>query len=354
MNKKITIDGVPIGADYSPYIIAELSGNHNGEIERAFKIMDAACKAGANALKLQTYTADTLTIDHNSPDFIVDLPLWKGRTLYNLYQEAFTPWEWHDALFNHAKKLGITIFSSPFDATAVDFLEDLGAPAYKIASFENVDIPLIKKAASTKKPLIISTGMASLTEIEEAVQAAREAGCEELCLLHCVSSYPAPIEETNLANLAVLREKFGVIVGLSDHSLGTVVPIAASALGASVIEKHFTISRDDGGVDSAFSLEPHELTELVGRSNEAALAVGDVSFGPKSAEMRSLNYRRSLYVVENIKAGDLFTVKNVRSIRPAFGLSPKHYDRLLGKRAKCDIKRGEPMSWDFISGDETK
>ncbi|MFD2206855.1 pseudaminic acid synthase [Kiloniella antarctica] len=352
MSDFMYIDGQAIGPGYAPYVIAELSGNHNGEIERAFKIMEAAKKSGANAIKLQTYTSDTMTIDHDGPGFVVDLPLWKGRTLYDLYQEAHTPWDWHEALFSHAKKIGITIFSSPFDATAVDLLEKLGAPAYKVASFENIDIPLIKKISNTKKPLIISTGMASLEEIEDAVQAARDGGCEELCLLHCVSSYPASIEETNLANISRLREKFGVIVGLSDHSLGTVVPIAASAVGASVIEKHFTLSRDDGGVDSTFSLEPDEMRELVDRSREAAVAVGQVKFGPKPGELESLNYRRSLYVVEDVKAGEIFTPKNIRSIRPAHGLEPKYYEAILCKKASCDIKRGEPMTWNFVDRSE--
>ena len=348
MTDHMTIDGRSIGSGCAPYVIAELSGNHNGDIERAFAIMEAARDAGADAIKLQTYTADTMTIDHDGPGFVVDLPLWKGRKLYSLYQEAHTPWDWHEALFAKAKELGITIFSSPFDATAVDFLEDLGAPAYKIASFENVDVPLIKKVAATGKPLIISTGMATLEEIEDAVSAARGTGCTELCLLHCVSSYPAPIEDTNLANIAVLREKFGVLAGLSDHTMGTTVAVAASALGASVIEKHFTLARADGGVDSAFSLEPDELRELVETTRVAATAIGQVSFGAKSAEQDSLVYRRSLYAVADIQKGEVFGKNNVRSIRPGYGLKPTHYQSILGKIAVRNIRYGEALSWDVV------
>lgn len=352
MTDRMTIDGRSIGLGCAPYVIAELSGNHNGDIERAFAIMTAARDAGADAIKLQTYTADTMTIDHDGPGFVVDLPLWKGRKLYELYQEAYTPWDWHEALFAKARDLGMTIFSSPFDATAVDFLEELGAPAYKIASFENVDVPLIEKVASTGKPLIISTGMATLDEIEVAVSAARGAGCKDLCLLHCVSSYPAPIEDTNLANIAALRERFCVVAGLSDHTMGTTVAVAASALGASVIEKHFTLARADGGVDSAFSLEPHELKELVDSCRIATIAVGKASFGAKSAEQGSLVYRRSLYAVADIKKGEAFSEKNVRSIRPAYGLKPKHYMALMGKIAERDIAYGEPMAWDMVEGGE--
>lgn len=350
MNNKrdMTIDGRAIGPGHAPYVIAELSGNHNGKIERAFEIMAAAKNAGAHAIKLQTYTADTMTIDFDGPGFVVDLPLWKGRTLYDLYQEAHTPWEWHEALFAKARELGITIFSSPFDATAVDFLEECGAPAYKIASFENTDLPLIEKAAATGKPLIISTGMATMDEIEDAVAAARRAGCGGLCLLHCVTSYPAPLQDTNLANMAVLRERFGVTVGLSDHTLGTVVSVAACAMGASVIEKHFTLSRSDGGVDSAFSLEPQELQDLVKDSHDAAVAVGQPNFGPKESEKASLIYRRSLYAVADIKAGDAFSEANVRAIRPAYGMKPKHFNDIIGQLARHNIKRGTPLTWDMI------
>ena len=349
-NKTISIGSKIIGPGHPPYIIAELSGNHNGDIERAFALMEAAKKAGADALKLQTYTADTITIDHDGPDFIVDLPLWKNRTLYNLYQEAHTPWEWHDALFAKGRELEISVFSSPFDFTAIDFLENLNAPAYKIASSELVDIPLIEKAASTGKPLIISTGMGSVEEIEDAVNAARETGCQELVLLHCVSAYPTPYDQMNLANLIELANKFDVITGLSDHTLGTAVAVSAVALGACLLEKHLTMSRDDGGIDSSFSIEPEELKQLVEDSRIAAVACSGPDIGPKVSEQQSLKYRRSLYVVKNMKAGDVFDTTNIRSIRPAFGLKPKHYQSILNRHATRALKRGEPLVWDMIVG----
>ena len=348
MARSMIIDGRKIGPDGPPYVVAELSGNHNGEIERAFGIIAAAKVAGASAVKLQTYTADTITIDSDRSEFVVDLPLWKNRTLHDLYEEAHTPWDWHEGLFAKGKELGITVFSSPFDPTAVDFLESLGAPAYKIASFELVDIPLIEKVAATGKPVIMSTGMGSLDEIGDAVNAARGAGCRELALLHCVSAYPTPFDQANLANIGVLAERFEVPVGLSDHTMGTVVPVAATALGAAIIEKHVTLSRADGGVDSAFSLEPDELKQLVDDVAIAAETRAGPRFGAKEAEAGSLNYRRSLYVVADIEAGECFTESNVRSIRPGFGLPPKHLKSVLGKTASRALKRGEPLAEDMI------
>ncbi len=350
VKQSIFIGSKEIGSGHAPYIIAELSGNHNGNIERAFELIAAAKTAGADAVKIQTFTADTITIDHDGPEFIVDLPLWKDRTLYDLYQEAHTPWAWHEALFAKGRELGITVFSSPFDFSAVEFLEELDAPAYKIASSELVDIPLIEKTASTGKPLIISTGMGTLEEIEEAVNAARGAGCREMILLHCVSAYPTPYEQVNLANLNALAEKFDLFTGLSDHSMGTAVSVSAVALGACIIEKHFTLSRDHGGVDSAFSLEPKELKQLVEDTKIASIACGGPDIGPKESEQKSLKYRRSLYVVKDMKAGDVFTKDNIRSIRPSFGLKPKHYHSILGGRTTRRLKRGDPLSWDMIEG----
>ncbi len=347
-SRKIVIDGHVIQEGDRPYIIAELSGNHNGKIERAFRIMEAAKQAGANAIKLQTYTADTMTIDHDGPGFVVDLPLWKGRKLHDLYNEAYTPWEWHEALFEKGRELGITIFSSPFDLSAVDFLESMDVPAYKIASPELVDIPLIEYVAATGKPMIMSTGMATLDEIDDAVEAARGSGCDQLILLHCVSAYPAPYAQSSLVNIVELSSRYGVIAGLSDHTLGTVVPVAATALGALVIEKHFTLSRSDGGVDSAFSIEPAELARLVEESGISAMASTGPSFGPKDSEKGVLVYRRSLYAVKDIMEGECLTDNNVRSIRPGFGLAPKYQREVLSKVARRDIVRGEPISWDML------
>ncbi len=349
--KSVSISSNIIGPGHAPYIIAELSGNHNGKIENAFAIMEAAKKSGADAVKIQTFTADTITIDHDGLEFIVDLPLWKNQTLYELYQEAHTPWDWHEAIFAKGRELGITVFSSPFDFSAVDFLEGFDAPAYKIASSELIDTPLIEKAAATGKPMIISTGMGTLEEIQDAVEAARRAGCQELILLHCVSAYPAPYDQVNLSILTKLSNKFDVIVGLSDHTLGTAVSVSAVSLGASVIEKHVTLSRDSGGVDSAFSLEPEELKRLVEDARIASVCYGEPNIGPKVSEQQSLKYRRSLYVVKNIEAKGCFDKTNVRSIRPALGLEPKHYRSVLGCRTTRQLKRGEPLSWDMVEGE---
>jgi len=347
---RLEIAGRPIGSGHPPYIIAELSGNHNGSIEHAFAIMAAAKAAGADAVKLQTYRPDTITIDHDSRDFLIESGLWKGRRLFELYAEATTPWEWHEKLFAKGKELGITVFSSPFDATAIDLLERLDAPAYKIASFENIDLPLIERAAATEKPMIISTGMATLGEIGEAVAAARRAGCKELALLHCVSGYPTPAAEANLSTLPHLRDAFGAVVGLSDHTLGIGVAIAAVALGAAVIEKHVTLRRADGGPDSAFSLEPAELQALCAACRDAYAALGTISYGPKNSDVGNMRFRRSLYAVADIAAGEMFSAANIRSIRPGFGLPPKYLPELLGRVAVSPIKRGTPLSWDKIGG----
>lgn len=333
-----------------PFIIAEMSGNHNQSLARALAIVDAAADAGAHAIKLQTYTADTLTMDMRTADFtIADKgSLWQGRNLYDLYKEAYTPWEWHRQIFAHAHDRGLVAFSSPFDETAVDFLESLDVPAYKIASFENVHLPLIRKAAATGKPLIISTGMATLEELDDAVGAARGAGCRDLVLLKCTSTYPATPENTNLLTIPELRSRYDCEIGLSDHTMGVGVAVAAVALGASVIEKHFTLARADGGVDSAFSLEPHELEALVLETGRAAAAMGKVSFGPTDAEKKSLVFRRSLYAAKDIEAGESLTAESVRIIRPGHGLPPKEFNNVIGRRARSRIKRGTPLSWDLI------
>lgn len=346
---QISINGRPIGPDQEPYIICEVSGNHNGSLDRALELIEAAAATGADAIKIQSYTADTITIDHDSADFKINGTIWDGYTLYDLYKEAQTPFEWHETLFAKAKELGVTLFSSPFDESAVDLLDDLGAPAFKIASFEAIDLPLIRYTASKGKPMIISTGMANLAEIHDAVRAAREGGCEELVLLHCVSSYPAPDEQTNLRTLAHLGEAFDCVAGLSDHTMGSAVAVASIALGAAVIEKHFTLARADGGPDAEFSLEPAEFSGLVTDCKRAWVALGEVSYNLKGAEEGSAQFRRSLYVVEDIPAGALITKRNVRSIRPGFGLAPKHLDRALEMKAARDLKRGEPLNWDALS-----
>ncbi len=346
--KPVFINNRPIGPDHPPYIIAELSGNHNGDIDRAFAIMDAAKQAGADAVKLQTYTADTITIDHDGPDFRIEGGPWHGRTLYELYQEAGTPWDWHQALFARGREIGITVFSSPFDPTAVDFLQSLDTPAYKVASFEIVDLPLIGKIAATGKPMIISTGMADAAEIADAVETAGGAGGEELVLLHCVSGYPTPAEESNLRTIQDLGARFGIPVGLSDHTLGTAVAIAAVALGACVVEKHLTLRRADGGPDAAFSLEPQELAELCRSCRTAWEALGEAGYERKPSERDSAIFRRSLYAVEDIAAGEIFTERNVRSIRPGHGLPPKELPGVLGGRAATAIPRGTPLRRDLI------
>ncbi len=349
MSATITIAGRAIGPGQPPYVIAEMSGNHNGDIGRALALIDAAKAAGADAVKLQTYTADTITIDHDGPGFIVNGGLWDGRRLYELYREAHTPWDWHPRLFQHARDVGIACFSSPFDPTAVDFLERLGAPAYKVASFEIVDTPLVARMAQTGKPLIISTGLASETDIAEAVAAARGAGAQEIVLLHCTSGYPTPADQMHLKTMPHLARAHGVIAGLSDHTLGTAVAVAAVALGAAVIEKHFTLARADGGPDSAFSLEPDELARLVADCRDAWAALGDVHYEEVAAEAASRDHRRSLYVVADVRRGEALSAANVRSIRPGHGLPPRHLPEILGRTAARDLKRGDPLSWDQIA-----
>lgn len=349
MNKKtISINGREIGRDHPPYIIAELSANHNGSLDTAYKVIDEAAKAGADAVKLQTYTADTITMKSDKDEFLIKGGLWDGRTLYDLYKQAYTPWEWHESLFAHAKKRGITIFSSPFDTTAADLLDDLGAPAFKIASFEAIDLPLIRYVAAKGKPMIISTGMADLDEISEALQAARDGGCEELVLLHCVSGYPAPAEDYKLATMADIEQRFGVPVGLSDHTLNNVSAIASVALGATVIEKHFTLDRKAGGPDDSFSLEPVDLEQLCRDARIAWEAMGTVDYGLKSSERANAVFRRSLYAIQDIKKGSVITADHVRSIRPGHGLAPKHLDAVIGAIAREDIPRATAMRWDLI------
>jgi N-acetylneuraminate synthase len=338
-------------SDYGKcFVIAELSGNHDNSLKKALEIVDAAAESGAHAIKLQTYTADTMTLDLDQGEFFISDPksLWVGQSMHALYQQAHTPWEWHAPIMERAKQKGILCFSSPFDESAVDFLEALDVPAYKIASFECIDLPLIRKAASTGKPLIISTGMASIAEIAEAVDAARSAGCEDLVLLKCTSTYPASPESSNLLTIPHMRDLFQCTVGLSDHTMGIGVATAAVALGATVIEKHFTLSRADGGVDSAFSLEPHEMTALVAETHRAAKALGQIKYGPTEAERNAVRRRRSLYIAENLKAGDILNSTNLRRIRPGLGLPPKYYDILLGKPVNQDVKKGTPMSWGII------
>jgi len=344
----IHIAGRRIGPDTPPYVIAELSANHNGSLERALQTIDAAHQAGANAIKLQTYTADTMTIDCDAPEFMINGGLWDGYKLYDLYEWAHTPFEWHQALFDHAEKIGITLFSTPFDETAVELLEKLGSPAYKIASFENTDLPLIECAARTGKPMIISTGMASEDEIGEAVETARAAGCSEIALLHCVSSYPAPLEQANVSRVSALSHRFDVIAGLSDHTLGTTASVAAVALGAAVIEKHFTLSRSDKGPDSEFSLEPDELKQLCRATSEAWKARGEEGFERQPAEESSKVFRRSIYFVRDLSAGAVITEKDIRRIRPGMGLPPKEFEKLLGRKLKTAVTRGTATRSDLL------
>ncbi len=344
------IGNCEIGMTARPFVIAEMSGNHNQSLERALELVDAAAGAGADAVKLQTYTAQTMTLDLAEGEFVIDDEgsLWRGRSLFDLYDEAHTPWDWHAAIMARATERGILCFSSPFDATAVDFLENLGVPAYKIASFEIVDLPLIRLVAATGKPVIISTGMATLDEIGEAVSAAREVGCEEIVLLKCTSTYPANAANSNVLTIPHLRKQFGCEVGLSDHTLGIGCAVAAVAHGATVIEKHFTLRRADGGVDSAFSLEPSELQSLVVETERAWRSLGGVKYGPHEAERKSMQFRRSLYISENVEAGDILCPGNLRIIRPGLGLAPKHYEAVIGRRLARAARRGTPLTWDLI------
>jgi N-acetylneuraminate synthase len=339
-----------IGPSHRPYLIAEMSGNHNQSLERALAIVDAAAASGADAIKLQTYTAETMTLDVRASGFVIDddKSLWAGRQLYELYEQAHTPWEWHAPIMQRAASHGLHCFSSPFDDTAVDFLDELGVPAFKIASFENTDLPLIRKVARTGKPMIISTGMASAAEIDEAVYTAREAGCEQLVLLKCTSTYPATPEHTNLRTIPNLRETFGCEVGLSDHTMGCGVSVASVAFGAAVIEKHFTLSRADGGVDSAFSLEPIEFKQLRIETERAWQALGRVSYGGTDAEARSKSFRRTIYISKDVRAGEALTSENLRVVRPGFGLPPKYYDIIVGRRVSRDCPAGTPLSWDIL------
>ncbi len=339
-----------VGAAHPPFVIAEMSGNHNQSLDRAFALVDAAADAGAHALKIQTYTADTMTLNLREGEFMVNDPqsLWAGKSLYELYQQAYTPWEWHQSIFERAKARGMLAFSTPFDETAVDFLETLNVPCYKVASFENTDLPLIRRIASTGKPMIISTGMASVSELEMSVNAARKAGCKNLVLLKCTSTYPALATNTNLRTIPHMRQLFGCDVGLSDHTMGVGASVAAVALGACVIEKHFTLSRADGGVDSAFSLEPAELKVLVLETRRAFDAMGQVQYGSTEAEKKSIVFRRSLYAVKDIAAGEALTSDNVRAIRPGLGLAPRHYETVVGKCARVSIKAGTALAWHLI------
>lgn len=348
MAASIEIAGRRVGRDFEPFVICELSGNHNGSLDRAMAMIDAAAATGADAIKIQTYTPDTITIDHDSPEFRIDGGLWDGRNLYDLYGEAHTPFEWHARLFERARELGVTLFSSPFDESAADLLDELGAPAFKIASFEAVDLPLIAYVARKGKPLIISTGMCNLDEIAEAVDAARNNGCEQLALLHCVSSYPAPDEDSNVRTIADLGERFGTVVGLSDHTHGSAVAVASIALGAAVVEKHFTLRRADGGPDSAFSLEPDEFKGLVEDCKRAWRALGRVNYDLCGSEKGSVKFRRSLYVVRDVAAGEELNDGNVRSIRPGYGLPPKQLPEVLGRKAARALKRGTALQPDMF------
>lgn len=346
---ELTIEGRKIGPDCPPYIIAELSANHNGKLLKALELIEAAADAGADAIKIQTYTADTMTIPHDGEEFLIKGGLWDGYQLHQLYQQAHTPYEWHEQMFAKARELGITIFSSPFDETAVDLLAGLDAPAYKIASFEVIDLPLIKYAAKQGKPMIISTGMANLGEIQEAVETARDNGAGGIALLHCTSAYPAPIEEANVRTVAHLGQAFNVVSGLSDHAPGSAACVASIALGGSIIEKHFTISRADGGPDAAFSLEPHEFRRLVDDCKSAWSALGFVDYGLVQSEKTNTRFRRSIYAVKPIKAGELLTSENIRVIRPGFGLPPKYLPRVIGRAAARDIAYGDPIKWSVIA-----
>ncbi|WFP50634.1 pseudaminic acid synthase [Methylomonas sp. EFPC3] len=346
----IKLADIEIGQSHKPFIIAEMSGNHNQSLERALQIVEAAARSGAHALKIQTYTANTMTLDLDQGEFFIsdDKSLWQGTSLYKLYQQAHTPWEWHKPIFDRCRELGMIGFSTPFDSTSVDFLETLDVPCYKIASFENIDLPLIRKVAATGKPMIVSTGMASVAELDDTVRAARAAGCNDIVLLKCTSSYPATPKNTNIRTIPHLRELFGCEVGLSDHTMGTGVAVASVALGASVIEKHFTLCRADGGVDSAFSLEPAEMAALVVETERAWQALGEISYGVTDAEKKSLQFRRSIYIARDVVAGEVLTSENLRCVRPGLGLPPKYYETLLGRKVNRDVKMGTPMSWDLL------
>lgn len=350
MTKEFKIADKLIGKNHAPFIIAEMSGNHNQSLERALEIVEAAAKTGAHGLKIQTYTPDTMTLDLDEREFHISDPksLWAGTSLYKLYGEAYTPWEWHKPIFDRARELGIIPFSTPFDDTAVDFLESLDVPCYKIASFENTDLPLIRRVAATGKPLIISTGMANIAELDDTVRAAREAGCKDLILLKCTSTYPATPVNTNILTIPHLREMFDCEVGLSDHTMGVGVSVASVALGAAVIEKHFTLNRADGGVDSSFSMEPAEMAQLVIETERAWQALGKVSYGATEAEKKSIQFRRSLYIVKDLKAGDVLSQENVRAIRPGFGLPTKYLEQVFGKTVKEEVKRGTALTWKLI------
>jgi pseudaminic acid synthase len=350
MKPYIKIKNWHIGLGHPPFIIAEMSGNHNHSLDRALMIVDAAARAGAHALKLQTYTADTMTLDIAEREFFINDPdsLWNGRSLYELYKEAHTPWEWHKPIFDRCRELGLIYLSTPFDKTSVDFLEELNVPCYKIASFENTDIPLIRNVAATGKPIIISTGMATISELDETVRAAREAGCRDLILLKCTSSYPATPEDTNILTIPHMAKLFNCQVGLSDHTKGIGIALAAIAFGATIIEKHFTLDRSEGGVDSTFSLEPDEMKALVDETKRGWQGLGEITYGPTEKEKKSMIFRRSLYITKNLSVGDILSNESVRVIRPGFGLPPKYYDIVMGKSINRDIKKGNPLTWDLI------
>ncbi len=347
---QIKIANIAVGPNQKPFIIAEMSGNHNKSLERALEIVEAAAKAGAHALKIQTYTPDTMTLNIKTGDFLIqdEKSIWNGRNLYELYEQAYTPWEWHKPIFERCKDLGIIGFSTPFDSTSVDFLESLDVPCYKIASFENIDIPLIRQVANTGKPIIMSTGMANLAELDEMVRTAKENGCKDIILLKCTSTYPASPDNTNIVTIPHMKDLFGCQIGLSDHTMGIGVAVASVALGATVIEKHFTLNREEGGVDASFSLEPLELKELVTETERAWQALGRVSYGPTEKERASIQFRRSIYVVKDVLEGEVFTEENTRSIRPGLGLPPKYFDVVIGKKATRDIAKGTPLNWDMI------
>lgn len=351
MKNTITIANHSIGPDHPPFIVAEMSGNHNQSLARALEIVDAAADAGAHAIKIQTYTAETMTLDLTDGEFFIadNKSLWHGKSLYKLYQEAYTPWEWHKPIFEHCKQRGILCFSTPFDETAVDFLEELHVPCYKIASFENTDLPLIRKVARTGKPVIISTGMASVAELDDTVRTLRAAQCENFILLKCTSNYPASPENSNIKTIPHLQALFDCQVGLSDHTMGIGVAVASVALGATLIEKHFTLRRADGGVDSAFSIEPEELKNLVLETERAWKGLGNIQYSASLDEKKSLQFRRSLYIAQDLQAGDVLSAENMRAVRPGKGLPPKYYDILLGKKVNQPLKKGTPLSWELLA-----